>query len=80
MRPKGFFIFECLYHSKVAAKPAKLFSQLPCPPLSVAWYVKTSCLGGGEDRCEEEMCSHIGSSLSPSCLLRALQRAGFTTG
>lgn len=42
------FIFQCLYHSKVSAKPAKLFSLLspcsPSPPLSAVWHVKTSCL------------------------------------
>lgn len=42
------FTFQCLYHSKVSAKPAKLFSLLsPCPPslpLSAVWHVKTSCL------------------------------------
>lgn len=42
----------------------------PGPPsTSIIWHVKTSCLGGGEDRCEEGMCSHIGLALSPGCLL-----------
>lgn len=71
------FIFQRLYHSKVAAKPAKLFPpcchpEPPSPPLSAVWHVKTSCLGGGgggEDRCKEEMCAHIRPSLSRSCLL-----------
>lgn len=28
--------------------------------LCIIWHVKTFCLGGGRDRCEEEMCSHTG--------------------
>lgn len=47
---------------------------------SITWRVKTSCLCGCEDRWEEGMCSHIGSALSPSCLLRTLQTSRFTTG
>lgn len=42
----------------------------PGPPsTSIIWHVKTSCLGGGEDRCEERMRSHTGLALSPGCLL-----------
>lgn len=77
------FILQCLYHYKVVAKPAKIGSlgYHPGPPSnSIIYCVKTSCLGGGEDRCEEGICSHIGLALSPSCPLRALQTGSFTTG
>lgn len=79
-KAKRGFTFHCLYCSKMAAE---LFSLLPYPVsirLSLVWHVKTSCHGGSEDRWQEEMCSHIGLSLSPSCLRRPLQRASFTAG
>lgn len=48
----------------------------PGPPsTSIIWRVKTSCLGGSEDRCEEEMCSHTGPAL-----ISQLSSQGFAEG
>lgn len=52
------FISARLYHFGAAAKPAKHFAGFLHPPIAfpttaaIAWHVKTSCLGGGKDRCE----------------------------